>query len=207
MHPINKIYLNFDFMNSLDQDFWNDKYKNDQTGWDLGQVSPPIKSYIDQIEDKNIKILIPGAGNAYEADYLLEKGFHDITIIDIAPKLVEKLRDQWKDNSNIQILHGDFFEHEGGYDLIIEQTFFCAIDPSERGKYVKKMNELLNQNGKLVGLLFNKSFEGGPPFGGSKEEYNELFKDKFKLNVFETAYNSIAPRYGMELWIKCEPVG
>ncbi|MEX1192195.1 MAG: methyltransferase domain-containing protein [Brumimicrobium sp.] len=193
-------------MNNLDQDFWNNKYKNNQTGWDLGQVSPPIKSYIDQLENMNIKILIPGAGNAYEADYLLEKGFQDITIIDIAPKLVEKLKTKWKDNPNIQILHGDFFKHEGKYDLIIEQTFFCAIDPSDRANYVKKMNELLKQNGKLVGLLFNKHFEGGPPFGGNKEEYKEFFEKCFDLQVFETAKNSIAPRDGAELWINCSPL-
>lgn len=194
-------------MNTLDQEFWNDKYKNSQTGWDLGEASPPIKSYIDQLENKNIKILIPGAGNAYEADYLLEKGFQDITIIDIAPKLVDKLKNKWKDNSNIQIFHGDFFKHEGKYDLIIEQTFFCAIDPLERANYVKKMSELLRSNGKLVGLLFNRYFEGGPPFGGNKKEYEELFKKQLTLNVLDTAHNSIDPRSGMELWINCKSVG
>lgn len=193
-------------MNSLDQEFWNDKYKNEQTGWDLGQVSPPIKWYIDQLKNKSIKILIPGAGNAYEAEYLLEKGFSDITIIDIAPKLVEKIKTKWKDNSNIRIILGDFFKHNGEYDLIIEQTFFCAIDPAKRADYVSKMNELLNQNGRLVGLLFNKYFEGGPPFGGSKEEYKGLFERSFELINFETAQNSVAPRSGMELWMNFKPI-
>jgi SAM-dependent methyltransferase len=193
-------------MNKLDEDFWNNKYKNYQTGWDLGQVSPPIKSYIDQLENKNIKILIPGAGNAYEADYLLKKGFKNITIIDIAPKLVEKLKNKWENNPNIQILHGDFFKHEGKYDLIIEQTFFCAINPSERANYVKKIKELLNQKGKLVGLLFNRQFEGGPPFGGDIKEYEVLFKEELVLDVFEKAHNSIGPRTGVELWINCKPL-
>ena len=193
-------------MNDLDKEFWDNKYKNGQTGWDLGEVSPPIKTYIDQLDNKNINILIPGAGNAYEAEYLLEKGFKNITIIDIAPRLVEKLKNKWKDNANIRILQGDFFEHKGQYDLIIEQTFFCAIDPSQRRKYVRKMKELLKENGKLVGLLFNRHFEGGPPFGGSKEEYEEMFKQHLVLNVFEIADNSINPRSGMELWIDCQPV-
>lgn len=192
-------------MKALDQDFWNDKYINNQTGWDLGQVSPPIKAYIDQLKNKSTKILIPGAGNAYEADYLLKKGFKNITIIDIAPRLVEKLKGKWKNNSNVQILQSDFFNHKGKYDLIIEQTFFCAIDPSNRRNYVKKMNELLNQNGKLVGLLFDRYFERGPPFGGSKDEYEKLFTERFELDEFETAQNSVEPRSGMELWINCRP--
>lgn len=193
-------------MNKFDQEFWNERYVNCQTGWDLGEVSPPIKSYINQLENKNIKILIPGAGNAYEADYLLEKGFKNITIIDIAPKLVENLKNKWKHNPNIQIIQGDFFNYSGKYDLIIEQTFFCAIDPSKRGEYVQKMHELLNQNGRLVGLLFNTYFEGGPPFGGDKQEYIELFQNKFELHIFEKAYNSIVPRSEKELWVNLKPI-
>ena len=54
--------------------FWNERYSTNQTGWDLKGPSTPLKEYIDQITNKNIKILIPGCGNAYEAEYLLEKG-------------------------------------------------------------------------------------------------------------------------------------
>jgi hypothetical protein len=53
----------------LDQEYWDTQYISNTTGWDLGEVSPPIKSYIDTIEDKNISILIPGCGNSYEAEY------------------------------------------------------------------------------------------------------------------------------------------
>jgi len=73
---------------ALDQDFWNQRYVEQQTGWDLGEASPPLVAIFDQIENKNASILIPGCGNAYEAQYLLEKGFTNITLIDIAPLLV-----------------------------------------------------------------------------------------------------------------------
>lgn len=193
-------------MEAMDEGFWNEKYINNQTGWDLGQVSPPIKKYIDQLENKKIKILIPGAGNSYEAQYLLQNGFSDITIIDIAPKLVEELNKKWGNNPNIKITQGDFFELTGSFDLIIEQTFFCAIHPAKRKEYVEKMSGLLNDNGLLVGLLFDREFEGGPPFGGLRNEYVELFEKKFELHKFERAYNSIEPRLGKELWINCQPL-
>jgi hypothetical protein len=51
--------------------------RSNETGWDLGQVSPPLKAYIDQLTDKNLRILIPGCGNSYEAEYLLEKGLYE----------------------------------------------------------------------------------------------------------------------------------
>ena len=31
----------------LSAEYWNNRYLNDQFGWDLGQVSPPIKEFID----------------------------------------------------------------------------------------------------------------------------------------------------------------
>jgi len=189
---------------SLDQEFWNSKYENNLTGWDLGEVSPPIKKYIDQIENKDLKILIPGAGNAYEAKYLIDKGFNDVTVIDIAPKLIQKLQEEFKDSSAIQLIHGDFFEHEGKYDLIIEQTFFCAIHPSLRPKYVEKMKSLLSDEGKLCGLLFNREFVGGPPFQGNKKEYLGLMQDHLKIETMEKCYNSHPARKDTELWINLQ---
>lgn len=186
----------------LGQQFWDERYRTNETGWDLGTVSPPLKAYIDQLENKNLRILIPGCGNTYEAEYLLQQGFTNVTLIDIAPTLVNNLKEKFKNNKNIRILLGDFFEHQGKYDLILEQTFFCALNPSLRKQYRDKMLTLLEPGGKLAGLLFNKVFEKeGPPFGGSKEEYEQLFKTGFSLLTFEACYNSVVPRAGWELFI------
>ena len=186
----------------LDQVYWEAQYKSNATGWDLGKVSPPIKEYIDTIEIKNISILIPGCGNSYEAEHLLNQGFIDITLIDIAPSLVKNLQKKFKNDSNIKIILGDFFEHQGEYDLIIEQTFFCALPPRMREKYVAKMHQLLSENGKLVGLLFNKTFESGPPFGGNQTEYVQLFNNHFQFLKIDLCQNSIKPRANSELFIE-----
>ncbi len=186
----------------LDRDFWNSQYLNEKTGWDLGEVSPPIKNYIDQLNDKNISILIPGCGNTYEAAYLLQQGFTNVTVIDIAPALIATLQQKFSDNPHIKIIQGDFFQHEGQYDLIIEQTFFCALNPSLRKEYVAKMKTLLKPEGRLAGVLFSKAFDfEGPPFGGTANEYLQLFENDFHLKTFDTCYNSVAPRMGNELFI------
>ena len=186
----------------LDQEYWDIQYKTNATGWDLGKVSPPIKEYIDTIKDKSSSILIPGCGNSHEAKYLLSQGFTNITLIDIAPTLVENLQKKFKNYPNIKIVLGDFFEHQGQYDLIIEQTFFCALAPNMREQYVLKMHQLLSNNGTLGGLLFNKTFESGPPFGGIQAEYENLFKDYFDFNIMETCHYSIKPRANSELFIE-----
>ena len=188
----------------LDQDYWDKQYTSNATGWDLGKVSPPIKEYIDTLKDKDISILIPGCGNSHEAEYLLSQGFTNITLIDIAPTLVENLQKKFKNYPNIKIVLGDFFAHQGKYDLVIEQTFFCALPPTMRQKYVVEMHKILKQKGLLVGLLFDKTFESGPPFGGSKAEYEQLFKDYFDFKIMETCRNSIAPRANSELFIELQ---
>jgi hypothetical protein len=99
---------------------------------------------------------------------------------------------------------GDFFEHQGAYDVIIEQTFFCALPPTMRQKYVWKMHQLLAKEGKITGLLFNRTFESGPPFGGSQEEYTLLFQQAFKFLKMEVCQNSATPRAGSELFIELQ---
>lgn len=184
----------------LSQEYWNNRYETEQTGWDLKTISPPLKAYIDQLTNKNLRILIPGCGSGYEAEYLKKQGFQNVTVIDFAPLVVEKMQSYMSDYQNVNIICTDFFTHNGEYDLIIEQTFFCALNPSLRTKYVQKMNELLAKNGKLVGLLFGVQFSNNPPFGGSKEEYLDLFSNAFKINVLEPCHNSIKPRQGSELF-------
>jgi len=188
----------------LNKDYWNKRYINQQINWDLGLISPPIKAYIDQISNKDLKILIPGAGNGYEAIYLLELGFTDVTVVDFAEKPLFDLAQKLKTHhpQNYHLIQDDFFHLIGQYDLILEQTFFCALHLSLRENYVKQMHNLLNVKGKLVGLLFNKQFAfDKPPFGGTTEEYLSLFQDNFQINTMEDAYNSVKPRIGSELFI------
>ena len=189
---------------SLDQAYWDDQYRAKATGWDVGTVSPPIQELIDAIEDKNSAILIPGGGNSYEAEYLLRQGFTNITVIDIAPTLIEVLQQKFVNHPNVKIILGDFFEHQGQYDWIIEQTFFCALPPTMRPKYVWKMHQLLAPKGKIAGLLFNREFEEGPPFGGNKVEYINLFSGAFTTLKMDVCSNSVVPRANSELFIELE---
>ncbi len=187
---------------TIDKEYWNSQWLNNRTGWDVGHASPAITTYMDQYANKNAAILIPGCGNAHEAEFLVVNGFTNITLIDIAPKAVSLITAKFADMPHLNILCGDFFEHEGKYDLIIEQTFFCALPPNRRNDYAEKMSTLLNENGRVIGLMFDKFFEkNGPPFGGSKAEYKSIFERYFIIKTIEECYNSILPRVGSEIFI------
>lgn len=183
----------------LDDQYWDAQWKSNTTGWDLGEPAPPLVTLIDRLENKNASILIPGCGSAYEAQYLIEKGFSNITLIDISQTACDILSNKFSENAQVKILCEDFFSHNERYDVIIEQTFFCALPPTLRQRYVWKMHQLLNEHGILAGLLFNRTFEVSPPFGGSREEYEKLFQASFDIQKMETAPNSVTPRANTEL--------
>ena len=125
--------------NEFTEKYWSERWQEGRTGWDLGMVSPPLKAYFETLENKSQRILIPGCGNAYEAAYLHLLGFTNVFVVDIAKTPLDNFKTQFPDFPEKHLIHGDFFVLEGTFDLIIEQTFFCAIDRVLREKYVQKM--------------------------------------------------------------------
>ena len=187
------------------EQYWTNRYEAAQTGWDIGYPSTPIKTYFDQVENKDLKILIPGAGRGYEAEYLHKAGFANVFVLDISELPLQDIRERVPDFPKEQLIQGDFFEHQNAYDIIVEQTFFCSFPPTKENRtaYAKKMHELLAPNGRLIGLWFDVPLTGDMekrPFGGSREEYLTYFEPYFEVKTLEPCYNSIAPRAGNELF-------
>lgn len=188
-------------MNFTEQ-HWNKLYDSKQTGWDIGYVSTPLKGYFDQLNDKDISILVPGAGIAWEAEYLFKSGFGNTFVLDFSENAVAEFKNRCPWFPDSQVLQQDFFSHGNTYDLIVEQTFFSSFHPVRRTDFAKQVSNLLNNGGKYMGILFNHEFDfNGPPFGGSPDEYRKLFEPHFEFEVFETAFNSIKPRKGREIFM------
>jgi SAM-dependent methyltransferase len=188
-------------MNSKEQEaYWSSRWEAQNTPWDMGSVSPPLTAYLQQLTNKEQHILIPGAGSGYEFSWLWANGFKNTYVLDIASEPLQALEMSIPEAKS-QLLHTDFFAHEGQYDLIVEQTFFCALPPALRPLYAAHMHTLLKPGGKLVGLLFDFPLsEQGPPYGGSYAEYIALFSAHFRIEKLNACYNSIKPRAGRELF-------
>lgn len=181
----------------MNAEYWDNRYKTGMTGWDIGYPSPPLMGLMQDVH-KNTATLIPGAGYGHEALSLAELGYTDVTVLDISQSPLDRLS-KHKHSENLKLIQGDFFDHQGAYDVLLEQTFFCALDPSLRASYVKKAADLLKPNGRLMGVLFNTHFEGGPPFGGNTEAYKALFSPFFILQKLEECTRSIPQRMGNEV--------
>ena len=188
-------------------DYWNHRYLNKSTPWDIGYSSPALMTYFSQsVLDRGASILIPGGGRAYEITGLWEMGYTNVSICDWSEQAILDAR---KVNPKVpadRFLIQDFFEISGQFDYILEQTFFCALPVSLRPAYIQKCKELLLQRqGHFVGLLFNVEFEKeGPPFGGNVHEYRELFKTYFNIKTLAPSMGSIQPRDGNEVFIEAQ---
>lgn len=188
---------------NLSAQYWNQRYIDQNTPWDIGIPSPAIIKYLQEQVDKSTKILIPGAGKAHEAIWLHQNAYENVWVCDWAEDAFIHLKAAAPDFPDEKLICGDFFDLVLEIDLILEQTFFCALPPEKRKAYVKKTASLLSTDGKLAGLLFARPFPfQGPPFGGTKVEYRDLFQNDYDILQMEISQDSIGPRLGNELFIE-----
>jgi methyl halide transferase len=183
---------------------WQRHYDENDMGWDLGQVAPPFVRLWEEGQLPMGKVLIPGCGRGHEVLFLAENGF-EVTGVDYSDGAVTYLRNALKErNLKGQILQQDFFSlnssHDELYDLIIEQTFFCAISPQYRQDYVSNVSRILKPGGILVGLFYHTDKEGGPPYNTTREDLETHFSEKFKIIKLEKETSSAEQRKNKE-WL------
>ncbi len=186
----------------MNEKYWTQRYLEDNTPWDMGNAAPPLTGFLQGFYHRQQPILIPGAGNAYEAEWLWANGFTNVFVVDISEEPLKKLKQRCPHFPEDHLLHTDFFKLNLQFDLVLEQTFFCALPPELRPDYVSKMKDILNPGGHLTGVLFDFPLtKKGPPYGGSEGEYRKLFANSFSIYKMERCYNSIQPRAGKEIFI------
>ena len=190
--------------NGYSQEDWQRHYDEGDLGWDLGQVAPPFIRLFESKEILPCKTLVPGCGRGHEVIYLAENGF-EVTAVDYSSGAVNHLKSTVQERIlKCEVLQMDFFEidsaHNGTYDLLIEQTFFCAISPEQRPSYVSTVARVLKRGGMLTGLFYNTGKDGGPPFNTTREDIQEYFSDSFEIRQLSKAEDSAEQRKNKE-WL------
>jgi hypothetical protein len=186
--------------------YWNDRYRQGITPWNIGQANPIWLHFIRSFPPAT-RILFPGAGHAHEAIVLHREGYTNCWICDWSEEAISLVKEREPDFPEEQLLWKDFFELEERYELIIEQTFFSALPPAWRGRYVRQMHRLLAAEGTLAALLFASPMNSDrPPYGGSEAIYRTLFRPYFHFLQFKISEQSIPPRLGNEFFLEMRPL-
>ncbi|OKH16895.1 methyltransferase domain-containing protein [[Limnothrix rosea] IAM M-220] len=185
--------------------FWETKYRSAEFRWDLGEATPPLVEFFGRpIAPSAGKIIALGAGRGHDAVFLAQQGLM-VTAVDFAPSAIaatQKLA-QAK-NVNLTTLEQDIFTLEKSYknqfDYVFEHTCFCAIPPERRHDYVQLVATLLKPAGTFYGVFFTHGRAGGPPFGTTPTEIEQLFSPYFTVKTLTAVTNSVPSRQGDEHW-------
>ena len=108
----------------------------------------------------------------------------DVVAVDFAPTAMAEARAlAAAEKLDIDFRQRDLFtlaDDPERYDLVVEHSCFCAIDPARRGEYVDVVADVLADGGELVGLFWNHGKPGGPPFTVDKAELAATVRGAFR---------------------------
>lgn len=191
-------------------DYWESVYQSEaRPGWDLQGPAPPLARILASPywpAAAPARVLVPGCGHGHDAEVAAKLG-HRVVAADLAPTAHVRATERLAPYENSVVVLGDFFElaedpaFRGSFDLVLEHTFLCAIDPAQRGDYWRAVRELLAPGGHLVGLFYNHGRPAGPPFDITPAAVRRFAGDAgFTLRHWELAPDSIERRRGME-WL------
>ena len=170
--------------------FWSELYQNGDTGWDQGGPSPGLSDFLSSHPlgkpSNPGRVLVPGCGHGHDARAFAAAGFEVVGLDIVEMAIQEAVRLAHSENHrNLQFEQADFLKLpdrlHGPYDWLFEHTFFCAIDPKDRDRYVETSAGLLKPGAYLLGIFYNIQPETGPPFGSTREELVQRFSPGFNL--------------------------
>lgn len=183
--------------------FWDHRYATGRTNWDIGQPAPPLVSYARRLSKRG-RLACLGCGRGHDALFFAELGWQ-VTGFDFSEVALRAAREQAASRGVcIDFQRCDLFtldrDYRGVFDVVVEHTCFCAIDPDRRDEYVHIVREILKPGGLFIGLFYAILPEEGPPFPTSVVELRQRFAEGFQEQVLFVPENSIPERAGRELF-------
>lgn len=189
---------------------WEQRWQDGNTPWDADAPSPTVIAVAPSLPMG--QALVPGCGSGNDVFALVAPDRH-VTGLDLAPSsshaFVARRDSVGVSAASATLAIGDFFGDEWRadaepFDLVWDYTFLCALDPSQRPAWAKRMAELIRPEGVLATLLFPvmeapPEYEG-PPWPLDPDAIVATLDGKFRLVSLESVSQSLEGREGKE-WL------
>jgi len=171
---------------------WEERYRTGDTPWEKGAPAPPLLEWIARRGPLHGNILVPGCGSGHDVRAISAASQAAQVIgMDIAPSALDQAR-RFSIAGRETYQLADLFDLSavliGRFEWVFEHTCFCAIDPRQRPDYVRAVMRALLPKGFLLAIFYLNPWdpgeapeEGGPPFGVTREELDQLFAAHFDL--------------------------
>lgn len=187
-------------------DYWEAAYRERRDGWELGAASPPIARALAEMQARG-RAVVFGAGRGHEARAAAARGW-EVVGVDFAeaaraeavrltpPEFASRIT--WRVADIFALAKTDAEK----FDLLIEHTSFCAIDPARRGEWMRVARAVLRPNATLLGLFYTHPREGGPPYGATHETVLAALEGAhLRVDRTEVPNDSVERRRGDELLV------
>ncbi|MBI5546885.1 MAG: methyltransferase domain-containing protein [Deltaproteobacteria bacterium] len=159
---------------------WRSLWSEDKTFWDLGEAHPSLPPLLERariqlgFELRGARVFVPGCGRGHEAAYLARQGAR-VEAVDYAPEAIEAARQRYPDVPGLTFEVADAFHAppaaQGRFDAVVDRAMLCAIESSDRPRYLRACAERLRPGGLLVSVAFLEvRLPSGPPFPISADE-------------------------------------
>lgn len=165
---------------------WKEAWRAGVTPWDAGASAPALLRLIDQDLVPAGRVLVPGCGAGYDL-IALARTDRQVTGLDLAEDARARFVAAAASLPGEVVYEvADFFgyEPEAAFDFVWDYTFFCALDPSQRGAWSERMKRLLAPSAILATLLFPfedpLSDRQGPPWPVNAGMVRDLLGDAFE---------------------------
>jgi ubiquinone/menaquinone biosynthesis C-methylase UbiE len=178
-------------MSHISKNHWEDMYtKKMPTEVSWYQIEPTVS--LDLIKSTGInyagKIIDVGGGASVLVDKLLDKGFQNLTVLDISPKSLSYAKQRLGDRAaQVSWVEADVTEFDlpQKYDLWHDRAVFHFLtEENDRKKYIRNMDKALNPGGHVIIAAF--AMEGPLKCSGLNVERYSDGKLKNELgNSFE----------------------
>ncbi|MFP5519428.1 MAG: methyltransferase domain-containing protein [Bdellovibrionia bacterium] len=185
-------------------DSWCERYKNNNTGWDLGKPAPALVDMLPRLKLSRSRVLVLGCGSGHDAAHFAKDG-HIVTAVDFSAEALKKAQAQYSEFNNINWIQADVFNlpqaWDGAFDVVFEHTCYCAVNPTKRAQLAKIWKRVLAPGGHLMGVFFTFEKRQGPPYGGTEWEIRQRLKKDFHFIFWGRWKNSVENRQGKELFV------
>lgn len=177
---------------------WDERYQDGSTPWDLGTPSALVLRLIDEELVPPARVLVVGCGRGWEVEALADRGF-ETTGLDIAPTALRFAADRIGRRASVTLREGDVLdlppEFRNHFDVVVEHTCLCALDPALWSQYVDAVAGALREGGRMLGAFLRvaNAPPEPPPYGIDVETVHALFESRFAIRKLSEAPEVFPP--------------
>ncbi|UCH28136.1 MAG: methyltransferase domain-containing protein [Myxococcales bacterium] len=135
---------------------WKEAWKVGRTPWDAGASAPALHELLQRELVPSGRVLVPGCGTGYDLA-TLARDDREVVGIDLSEDARAAFIAAHPNLPGTVVYEvTDFFSYGpgSGFDFVWDYTFFCALDPDQRGAWANAMSRLVRPSGILATLLF-----------------------------------------------------